>query len=117
MSQSENVLTKIEDLLMYVLPVIDKFPRSQKFVLGDRIEAKLLDVQECCLRAYFSKDKRTHLLEANLVLEVARRLVRLAHAMHHLSTHTFGVLAQKMDEVGRMIGGWLRSASRAEIPT
>lgn len=109
MAQSENVLTKIEDLLMYALPQLDKFPRSQKFVLGDRIETKLLDVQEHCLRAYYSKEKREHLTEANMTLEVARRLMRLAHAMHYLSTHTFGVFAEKMDEVGRMIGGWLKS--------
>jgi hypothetical protein len=109
MGQSENVLTKIEDLLMYALPQLDKFPRSQKFVLGDRIEVKLLEVQENCLRAFYSKEKRQLLTEANMTLEVARRLVRLSHAMRHLSTHTFGVLAGKMDEVGRMIGGWLRS--------
>ena len=47
-------------------------------MLGDRIETKLLDVQEFCLRAYYSRDKRGHLLEANLQLEVARHPVRLA---------------------------------------
>ena len=109
MAQSENVLTKLEDFLLYALPQLDKFPRSQKFVLGDRIETKLLDVQECCLRAYYSKEKRQHLTEANMNLEVARRLIRLAHAMRFVSTHTLGVMAEKMDEAGRMIGGWLRS--------
>ena len=52
-----------------------------------------------------------HLLEANLQLEVARHLVRLAHALKLFSHHTYGVLAGKMDEVGRMIGGWLKSVS------
>ena len=80
-------------------------------MLGDRIETKLLDVQEFCLRAYYSRDKRGHLLEANLQLEVARHLVRLAHALKLFSNHTYGVLAEKMDEVGPMIGGWLKSIS------
>ena len=86
---------------------MNKFPRDQKFVLGDRIETKLLDVQEDCLRAYYSRDKRGHLLEANLQLEV----VRLANALKLFSNHTYGVLAGKMDGVGRMIGGWLKSVS------
>jgi len=60
-------------------------------VLGDRIETKLLDVQEDCLRAYYSRDKRGHLLEANLQLEVARHLVRLASALRLFSHHTYGV--------------------------
>jgi hypothetical protein len=42
---------------------------------------------------------------------VARHLVRLANALKLFSNHTYGVLAEKMDEVGRMIGGWLKSIS------
>ena len=109
MAESDNILMKLQDLLVYLIPQLNKFPRDQKFVLGDRIETKVLDVQEDCLRAYYSRDKRGHLLEANLQLEVARHLVRLANALKLFSNHTYGVLAEKMDEVGRMIGGWLKS--------
>ena len=76
MAERDNILTKLQDLLVYLIPQLNKFPRDQKFVLGDRIETKLLAVQEDCLRAYYSRDKRGHLLEANLQLEVARHLVR-----------------------------------------
>jgi hypothetical protein len=34
-------LTKLQDLLVYLIPQLNKFPREQKFVLGDRIETKL----------------------------------------------------------------------------
>jgi hypothetical protein len=51
MAESDNILTKLQDLLVYLIPQLNKFPRDQKFVLGDRIETKLLDVQEFCLRA------------------------------------------------------------------
>jgi hypothetical protein len=51
MAESANILTKLQDLLVYLIPQLNKFPRAQKFVLGDRIETKLLDVQEDCLRA------------------------------------------------------------------
>ena len=71
---------------------MNKFPRDQKFVLGDRIETKLLDVQEDCLRAYYSRDKRGHLLEANLQLEV----VRLANALKLFSNHTYTVSLEQL---------------------
>ena len=108
-------MTKLQDLLVYLIPQLNKFPRDQKFVLGDRIESKLLAVQEDCLRAYYSRDKRGHLPEANLQLEVARHLVRLAHALKLFGNHTYGVLAEKMDAVGRMIGGWLKSLSGPRV--
>jgi hypothetical protein len=58
MAESDNILTKLQDLLVYLIPQLNKFPRDQKFVLGDGIETKLLDVQEFCLRAYYSREKR-----------------------------------------------------------
>ena len=53
MAESDNILTKLQDLLVYLIPQLNKFPRDQKFVLGDRIETKLPDVQEFCLRACY----------------------------------------------------------------
>jgi hypothetical protein len=44
-------LRSLQDLLIYLIPQLNKFPRDQKFVLGDRIETKPLDVQEFCLGA------------------------------------------------------------------
>ena len=38
MAESDNILTKLQDLLVYLIPQLNKFPRDQKFVLGDRIE-------------------------------------------------------------------------------
>ena len=37
MAESANILTKLQDLLVYLIPQLNKFPRDQKFVLGDRI--------------------------------------------------------------------------------
>jgi hypothetical protein len=42
----------MHDLLAYVIPRLRKFPRDQKSVLGDRIEVKLLEALELCVRAY-----------------------------------------------------------------
>ena len=113
MAESDNILTKLHDLLLYLVPQLNRFPRDQKFVLGDRIETKVLEVQEHCLRVYYSRDKRGQLLEANLTLEVTRHLIRLAHGLRLVSNHTYGVLAEKVDEVGRMIGGWLKAQAGA----
>ena len=93
-------------------------PRDQKFLLGDRIETKMLEVLEHSIRAYYRKDKRPHLLEANMALEITRHLVRLAHGLRNLSPKACEVISQRVDEVGRMIGGWLKQsgATRAAEP-
>jgi hypothetical protein len=40
-AESDNILTKLQDRLVYLIPQLNKFPRDQKFVLGGRIEVFL----------------------------------------------------------------------------
>ena len=112
MAEADNILAKMHQLLLYVVPQLAKFPRDQKFVLGDRIQVKLMEVQESCLRAYFGREKGPHLSEANMTIEIIRHLVRLACGLRLFSNQTYAVLSAKVDEVGRMIGGWMKSAAK-----
>ena len=38
------VLQKMHQFLLWLIPTVDKFPRTQKFLLGDRIRTTALDV-------------------------------------------------------------------------
>lgn len=33
-----NALTNLYDLILWIIPVLEKFPKSQKFLIADRIE-------------------------------------------------------------------------------
>jgi hypothetical protein len=105
---------KYAGLPVDLVPQLNRCPREQKFVLGDRIETKLMEVQKSCLRAYYGREKRSHLIDANMRLEVTRHLIRLAHALRYFCNHTYAVLSEKVDTVGRMIGGWLRSVQGSD---
>ena len=67
-----NALTKIYDLLLWMIPTIEKFPKSQRFLLGDRIESILLDILELVIQAVYTKNKTGFLRDANLKLEKLR---------------------------------------------
>ena len=111
MAEPDNVLTKIHDLLLSSIPQLAKMPRDQKYLPGDRLETKMLEVLEHALRASYRKDKRPHLLEANMALEIIRHLVRLASGLRNLSPKAYEVISQRVDEIGRMIGGWLKTTT------
>ena len=72
-----NALTKLYDLILWIVPVLEKFPRNQKFLIADRIETMLLDIMELIIQAVYTKDKVRPLSEANLKIETLRHLVRL----------------------------------------
>ena len=54
-------LTLTYDLLKWSIPAIKKFPRDQRFMLGDRIENHILDVLELLISARYSRDKINYL--------------------------------------------------------
>ena len=69
MANSETILTLTYDFLLYLIPQLSKYPRDQKFVLGDRIETLALDILDDVIVAYYSKQKLERLQNANLKLE------------------------------------------------
>lgn len=67
-----QILTRVYDLLLYLIPQISKFLRAQKYLLGDRLEMTILDVLELLVEASYSRDKLALLRQANVKLEKAR---------------------------------------------
>ena len=65
------------DLLRWLLPHLDKFPRARRFTLGERLEVGLLDVLAELIDAAYRRDKSPALRRANRRLQVVRHLWRL----------------------------------------
>ncbi len=41
--------------LMWLVPAVEKFPRTPKFLIGDRIQTTTLDVLECLIEATYMR--------------------------------------------------------------
>jgi hypothetical protein len=46
------------ELLLWLIPHLDKFPRARRFTLGERLESTLIDVLELLVEAAFSRVKQ-----------------------------------------------------------
>ncbi len=95
--------------LRWLMPAVEKFPRSQRFLLGDRIQSTALDVLDTLIEATYTRDRRAHLSRANLGLEKLRFHIRLAVEMRHLDGRRYEHAARQLDEIGRLVGGWAKS--------
>lgn len=105
-------VTKSYDILLWLIKAVERFPRSHRFTLGDRIINKKLDILESLIKASYSRDKKKYLNKANLDLEVLRYLMRLSKDTKILSLRRYEYISREMDELGRQIGGWSRSSGR-----
>jgi len=108
------VIARTYELVKWYLKRLEKFPRSHRYGLGQRIEGTLYAVYEGLIRAqYASSDaKRTELSEVNMGLEILRMHGRLAHDLAMLPHTSYEYASRELDEIGRMVGGWLKQQHR-----
>ena len=100
--------------MLWLVPTAEKFPRSQKFLLGDRLQATALDVLERLVEATYTRDRRRHLASANLGIEKLRFLCRLAKDLGHLDERRYEYAARSLDATGRLVGGWRKADEAAQ---
>lgn len=100
--------------VLWLTPTVEKFPRAQKHLLGDRLQGLALDVLEDLIEATYSRARQPILQRANLRLEKLRFLVRLAKDLRHLDLRRYEHAAEEINEVGRLVGGWLKAC---HVPT
>lgn len=108
--RSGIALEKCYQFLLWLIPAVEKFPRAQKFLLGDRIQGMALDVLECLIEATYSKNPALHLNQTNLHLEKLRYLFRLAHDLKCFDGRRYEFAARAVDEIGKLAGGWLKAS-------
>jgi len=100
--------------LLWLVPTVEKFPRRQKFVLGDRIQNTALDTLERLIEATFSRQRQQHLAVANLDLEKLRFFFRLSTELQLIDPRRYEFAARSIDEIGRLVGGWIRADHQAQ---
>ena len=113
MAQAPTELTVISrsyDLLIWTAQHVARFPRSHRFTVGDRLDRQVYAVLDRLLRAKYTRDRASLLRQANLELEVLRFQYRMAKDLKCLSLESYGYAARVVNEIGQMVGGWLRSS-------
>src|ERR1700730_13874625 len=107
-----TVITKTYDLILWSCHHTGRFPRNHRFVLGERIERNLYDLLETLIRAKYTRDRQGLLEQANVLLEILRFQMRLAKDLQCLKVESYGFAAKAIEEIGELVGGWLKSAAR-----
>jgi hypothetical protein len=105
------VIEKYYDLVKWMIPKINQFPRDQRFLLADRIEKILLDVLELLLAAMYSSRRKEYLQRVNYKLDVLRLLMRLSKDLKFVNVRAYDYVCRQFLEIGRMVGGWMKQSA------
>ncbi len=103
------VVQKAYDWTLWILPKVEKFPKSYRFSIGQSLVTASIELLMNLVDATYQVRNTGSLSAAVREVNRIRYLVRLAKDLGilNLAGHEFG--AKAMDEVGRMTGGWLKS--------
>ena len=104
-----QVIDDCHELLKWLIPLLDQFPRTRRFTLGERLESGLLAVLEECVDAAYSKHKRSQLNSANRRLSSVRHLWRLAYELRVIPRNRYFHGSQRLVDIGTQIGAWQKS--------
>lgn len=108
------IVTRWLDFSAWLLETTGSFPKSLRHSLVHRLDDEALQILLLLTEASYRRRKRRLLREANLHLSRLRMLLELSHRLRALSTGAWERATIAVDEVGRMLGGWLRHAEGRE---
>lgn len=106
------IFIELYDLVLLLYQVVRHFPKSQKFILGQRIETTAVDVLAAVIEANLSRDKGPHLHRASVELDKLRVFVRLARDLQFMDFNKYEAVSEHIDRAGRMLGGWIKWAGK-----
>ena len=104
---------KTYDFVMWLLPKVENFPKAHRFTVGERLTTNGLDLLIALVEAAYSRDKAALLDQASRKVNSTRLLLRMAKDLKLMSIDAYGFSAEKLDEIGRMVGGWSKAAAKA----
>ncbi|GMV32426.1 MAG: diversity-generating retroelement protein Avd [Chloroflexi bacterium] len=108
MSESLVIFTRTYDFITWLLPLSEKFPKSQRFVITQRLQNSVLNFQELLIEANSLRGSRRaeKLNLADAELRKTRLYLRLCEKWKWLTTSQYKHASIMAAEIGRLLGGW-----------
>ncbi|MGE3549635.1 MAG: diversity-generating retroelement protein Avd [Geobacter sp.] len=103
------IYQRMYDFMLYLFPIVDRFPKHEKFALCVNIKNCCIETARLIVRANKARNKRPLLFDIDVALEELRLLLRFSRDRRHLSNKSYECSARQIGEVGRLLGGWLKS--------
>ena len=105
------VYEKITNLVFYAKNLLNKYPKSERFDLCANIKNSLYFIERQVIFAWKENDERKrkeYLKNADIEIYVLKTFVRISFLSKYITEKNYMVWNEKLSEIGRMIGGWLK---------
>jgi len=108
------VLSRVFDLLAWLVPKGEGFPRVYRHTLTQRLMDAALDLQDGLFLAQSRRGpaRRAVLADCDAALNRLRLYLRLAHHWRWLTDGQYEHVSLMVAEIGRLLGAWIRREAK-----
>lgn len=105
------IVQKSYDLYSHLHKLQKSVPKTERHSLWLRVQNAALDILEGLLQTgYVSPNQRVTLLaKIGAQIDMLRVFLRLSSDTKTITAKQYALLQEQVDEIGRMLGGWLKS--------
>ena len=92
---------------------VPNIPKDSRYTIGSKIDTLFLETVELVFTAsYLGRgQKQPHLQKAAARFDVLKFFLQILWEIKALDNKKYVMLSEKLDEIGRMLGGWLRQVT------
>jgi len=105
------IIAKTVELYKMYYRYLELFPKKDKFALGAKCENQMIIVLELLLATCRAEktNKKNLISQASVKFDMLKIFFRLAWELKILDVKKYSELQTCLQEIGKMLGGWLRS--------
>lgn len=111
-TQELKILQKTYDMILYANICLKQFPKYEKHVLAADIRKSMYKLLSLIITANKKYYKKTTLQEIDIELDVLRTYIRLSMDLKYLPIKKYEIWSKKLNEIGKMLGGWMKYAKK-----
>jgi hypothetical protein len=103
------IVKKIRDMIVYNNIMLKQFPKHEKYLLANKIRELGYEIFESAVTINKKVHKKTTFSNLNVKHEMLRQFINLAYELKYIDAQKHRVSQTKIDEIGKMIGSWIKA--------
>ena len=110
MTKNLVIYEKTLSMIEYGTIALQQFPKHEKFVLAAMVRKQMYQVLKLIVETNKRTYRKTALTELDIAHETLRHLVDLSYRrLKYINHKKYQIWMEKINEVGKLLGGWIRS--------
>ena len=109
-----SIIQKLIEIYKLWHEFLPHFHKTSRYTLGAKIDSLFVEIAELIFIASYSarQEKLPFLQQSSAKLDLMKFFLQLSWEIKALDSKKYSLLSEKIDEIGKMLGGWMRQFTK-----